>query len=120
MRGLQRLSPLFRHVCHAQRNSITFDHIGAWQTVRGIASLSGAEKNKFDWSYVGSLTLAGFAAALYRLYADESHCAADLPLVDANPKGDQFVSQFKEWLKDTKCDTAAIAIAPSIQVSVPF
>ena len=63
--------------------------------------------------------MAGLAAALYNLYADESHCAAELPLTSANPKGDQFISQFREWLKDTNCDTAAIAIAPSIRVSYP-
>ena len=117
MRGLQRLSPAFRHVCHAQRHSNTFDHVSAWQTVRGIAILPSLERGRFDWSYLGGLTVAGLAAALYKLYVDEGHCAADLPLANANPKGEQFVSQFRQWLKDTKCDTAAIAIAPSIRVS---
>ena len=94
------------------------DHIVAWQSVRGIATLSGPQRGRFDWSYVGGLTLAGLAAALHKLYVDESHCAAEMPLANANPKGDQFVSEFKKWLRDTKCDTAAIAIAPSTSVSV--
>ncbi len=71
----------------------------------------------YDWTHISGLALAGIAAASLVLQAEESHCAAEVPLPNANPKADQFVSSFRDWLKDTNCDTAAIAIAPSIQVS---
>lgn len=105
---------------HAQRPRSVFEKVDAWQELRGTSTISGAAKERYGWKHLEGLALAGLAAATYSLYEDaSSHCAADLPLANANPKGDQFVTQFQEWLRGRDCDTAAIAIAPSLSVRLP-
>lgn len=61
--------------------------------------------------------MASVAAAWCTTQVEESRCAAELLLPNANPKGEQFVSHFKEWLKETNCDAAALTVGPSISVS---
>lgn len=67
----------------------------------------------------GLLTAASIAALdEYRPGCLRSCCAAELPLPNANPKADQFVADFKSWLKNVGGDTSALDIRPSVQVCI--
>jgi hypothetical protein len=91
-------------------------------TITGISSISAHFKTAIFLLIYGprgrtkSITEPSCGRSVTNL--ERSHCAAEVPLPNANPKGDQFVSQFRDWQVETKCDSAAIAIAPSKNVSL--
>jgi hypothetical protein len=122
MRNIKHLSTAIGHAsraCRVETITSKIEHRHCWQLIRGAAMLPGADRGiVYDWTCVGGLTLAGIAAALLSTNLERNHCAAEVPLPNANPKGDQFVSQFRDWQVETKCDSAAIAIAPSKNVSL--
>ena len=45
-----------------------------------------------------------------------AHCAAEVPLTSANPKADQFLTEFNKWLQQCGCDAAAIEVKPCKEV----
>ena len=49
----------------------------------------------------------------------KADCAAELPLPSANPKAEQFIDEFRNWLRRIGADTAAIDIRPCSEVSLP-
>lgn len=66
-----------------------------------------------------ALATAAFAVSGLQSTEDRSqaHCAAEIPLPSANPKGDQFLESFRAWLTKRGCDTDAIEIRACQQVS---
>lgn len=88
------------------------------------AHTSEGRQLKSAWLLGSSAALAVAAIAAGSSDGSEgrgqAHCAAELPLPSANPKGDQFLENFRAWLTQRGCDTAAVEIRACQQVGLGF
>ena len=99
----------------------------ASDAIRAHTTASQAIKHPFkpEWEEYSlhSLAAAGFltvaALTLANTYKSEgrsARCAAELPLPNANPKTDQFIDEFRHWLRRIDGDTTAIDVRPCSEV----
>ena len=106
----------------ASRNAINPTAVCAIHFERAIASRAAEDQSKGQsliWFAAAGLFAAGtITAGTYALQTNiEADCAAELPLPSANPKAEQFIDEFRHWLRKIGADTAAIEIRPCSEVN---
>lgn len=86
-------------------------------TISAAFPSQGRHTSRCSWSLAAASAVLGTAAALtMRNAEDGALCATDVPLSTANPKGQQFLAEFKTWLVENGCDLAAIDVRPCEEV----
>lgn len=95
--------------------------LDAQKTAKGINGLqcqaSGAEQQYFYSISAGLLAAAAVASSeICKSDFQAARCAAELPLPSANPKADQFIDEFRHWLRRIGGDTSGIDIKSCSEV----
>ena len=71
--------------------------------------VGGQRQSLLSTSAAGLLAAAAFGGATFALLQDrKAECAAELPLPSANPKAEQFIDEFRHWLRNIGADSAAV------------